>query len=234
MTRREEIAENLAAVEARIARACAAAGRPREDVCLVVVTKTYPAEDVAVLYDLGVRDIGENRHPEAARKKDALGSLGDEVTWHFVGGLQSNKATSVAAYADVVHSVDRPKIVRALSKGAARAGRTLDCLVQVNLEGASDDGRAGAAPDDLDALAALVDRDEHLRLRGVMAVAPLGAPPEPAFASLRRLSLEVAGRFPSASMISAGMSGDLEAAVAAGATHVRIGRSVLGERPALR
>lgn len=234
--RRDELARSLRTVRDRIETAAAMAGRAPDEITLIVVTKTYPASDVALLADLGVTDVGENRHPEAARKREEAGDPAAALRWHFVGALQTNKAAAVARYADVVHSVDRPRLVDALDRGARQAGRTLGVLVQVNLEGRDDDpaGRAGAAPGDVLGLAAQVDAAEALRLEGVMAVAPLDADPDDAFARLAEVAASVAAAYPRATAISAGMSGDLEVAVKHGATHVRIGRSVLGERPPLR
>jgi hypothetical protein len=232
--RRAEIAANLSAVRARIAAACAEAGRSADEVTLTVVTKYFPASDVRLLADLGVTDVGENKHQEAEGKAAECAGLG--LRWHFIGTLQSNKAAAVAAYADVVESVDRPKLLAGLTRGAHRSGAVLDCLVQVNLDpevlGAGS-GRGGAAPDDVEALAAQVAAAEGLRLRGVMAVAPLGEDPLPAFERLARLADQVRRVDPSATWVSAGMSGDLEAAVKTGATHVRIGSAVLGPRPPL-
>ncbi len=230
MSRREELEANLEDVEARIVAACAEAHRLRSDVRLIVITKTYPASDIDLLAGLGVRDVGENRHPEAGDKFDAVQAA--DLRWHFVGGLQTNKAAAVARYADVVHSVDRIKLVRALDNGAAAADRTVDCLVQVALS--DDDGRSGADPHAVDAIADAVASADHLRLDGVMAVAPLGADPAQAFARLARIAEQVRRKHPAATTVSAGMSGDLEAAIKAGATHLRIGRSVLGERAPLR
>lgn len=237
MTRRDEIAANLEAVEERILRACDAADRNREDVQLVVITKTYPAGDIEILHDLGVTDVGENRHPEAGRKKEELGDVGLDLVWHFVGGLQSNKAAAVAAYSDVVHSVDRAKLLSGLSKGAKESGRSVACLLQVNLDPPSAEdtsGRAGAHPSDVTELARAVEATEALDLRGVMGVAPLGGDPVAAFATLAEVAGTLRETYPLCRLISAGMSDDLEQAVAAGATHVRVGRSVLGERPPLR
>ncbi|UPK73348.1 YggS family pyridoxal phosphate-dependent enzyme [Nocardioidaceae bacterium SCSIO 66511] len=236
MTRREEIAARLTAVRERIASACAEAGRAPDDVRLIVVTKTYPSSDVTLLASLGVSDVGENRHPEAERKRAEVGADGAGLTWHFVGGLQTNKADAVARYTDVVHSVDRLRLVRALGKGAEKAGRVIDVLVQVNLEGRDDDpgGRAGADPGDVEEIAAAVEEHPALRLRGTMAVAPLGGDAGDAFTRLRKCADALAEKYPHATIMSAGMSGDLEAAIKAGATHVRIGRAVLGERPPLR
>ena len=224
MTRRDDLAANLGAVEQRIAAACASAGRDRRAVTLIAISKTWPAEDVALLRDLGVQDFGENRDQEAAPKAAAVG----DVRWHFVGAVQTNKARSVASYADVVHSVDRPGLVTALSTGAARAGRVLDALVQVSLDGAP--GRGGADPEDVPGLADAVAAAEGLRLAGVMAVAPLGADPAEAFARLAEVAAELRTQHPQAVTISAGMSGDLEQAVAAGANALRVGTALFGHR----
>jgi pyridoxal phosphate enzyme (YggS family) len=225
--RRAELATNLAGVEKRITAACTAAGRPRAEVTLVVVTKTYPRSDVELLRSLGVSDVGENRHPEAAEK------VVDGVRMHFIGGLQTNKAAAVARYADVVQSVDRSKVVAALSRAAAESGRELGCLVQIDF-GADATGRSGCRPADAELLADEVAAAAGLRLDGVMTVAPLGVDPAPVFDSLVALSGELRRQHPSAIIVSAGMSDDFEAAVKSGATHLRVGRSVLGERVFLR
>jgi pyridoxal phosphate enzyme (YggS family) len=233
--RRAEIAANLERVRARIAAACDRAGRDPAEITLVAVTKTFPAEDVAHLAALGVRDVGENRDPDAAAKAAACRESGvTGLVWHFVGQVQRNKAASVASYADVVHSVDRVRLVSALEHGAARAGRTLTCLVQVDLrEPPVDDGRGGARPEEVAEVAAAVAAAEHLVLGGVMAVAPLGGDPDPAFARLASEATRLRAAYPGATVVSAGMSGDLEAAVAHGATHLRVGTALLGSRPTL-
>src|SRR4051794_6177940 len=176
----DDISRNLSAVEARIAAACAAADRNRDDVTLIAVTKTFPADDVRRLAGLGVTDVGENRDQEAAPKHAAAADLG--LRWHFVGALQRNKARSVAGYADVVHSVDRLRLVPALSDAARAAERRLTALVQVSLDPDQAAGRSGAAPTEVAAIADAIAASEHLELGGVMAVAPLGADPDPAFA----------------------------------------------------
>ena len=227
MSRRDELAAGLAETEQRIRDACATAGRSRDEITLVVVTKTHPASDVELLAELGVVDVGENRHPEAGDKADEVSA---QLHWHFLGGLQTNKAGAVARYADVVHSVDRVKLVGSLSRGAEAAGRTLTCLVQVDFD-ATDPGRAGVVPDGIGDVTDAIASAPGLELGGLMTVAPLGDDPAPHFAHLARLSAELRQRHPAATIISAGMSGDFEAAIAAGATHLRIGRSVLGERP---
>ena len=228
--RRDEIAARLTDVRRRIAEACAGAGREPDEVTLVVVTKFFPASDVRALADLGVTHVGENRHQEAQAKSAECGDLA--LTWHFVGGLQSNKAAAVAAYADVVESVDRTKLVNGLGRGAHDRPLPLDCLVQVSLDPPGSSGhRAGADPDRVEEVAAAVEEAAHLRLRGLMAVAPPGEDPSAAFARLASVRAEFAGGHPEATWLSAGMSADLEAAITMGATHVRIGSAVLGPRP---
>jgi pyridoxal phosphate enzyme (YggS family) len=231
VSRRAELAAGLAAVKERIDAARAAAGRD-DAVGLVVVTKFFPASDVRLLVDLGVREVGENRHQEAEAKAAECADL--DIVWHYIGALQSNKAAAVARYAGVVESLDRPKLVRGLDRGAAERGSPLDVLVQVSLDPPGAEHRAGAAPDDVPALAAAVEAAEHLRLRGLMAVAPLGEDPAAAFDRLARVRERLLADHPHADRLSAGMSGDLEQAVAAGATHVRVGSAILGSRPAVR
>lgn len=232
--RTAELAANLSRVEARVQAACDQAGRARDEVTLIVVTKTFPAADVVRLAHLGVREVGENRDQEASAKvAETRSALPLEpLRWHFIGQLQRNKARSVARYADVVHSVDRPALVQALDAGAHGAGRRLDVLVQVNLDPAAV-GRGGVEDGDLPALADGVASATALTLRGLMAVAPLGADPLPAFERLAALAARVRRDHPGATWVSAGMSGDLEAAVRAGATHLRVGSAVLGSRPPL-
>jgi pyridoxal phosphate enzyme (YggS family) len=232
--RREVLAANLEAVQGRIAEACARSGRSVDEVTLTVVTKFFPASDVRLLAGLGVRDVGENRHQEAEVKAAECADLG--LTWHYIGGLQSNKAAAVAGYCDVVESVDRAKLLRGLATGAQGRGAPLDVLVQVDLDerADADSGRAGCRPGDVLALAERVLETDGLQLRGVMAVAPLGVDPVPAFALLAEVGARVRLLEPSATWVSAGMSGDLEAALDSGATHVRIGSAVLGGRPAGR
>jgi pyridoxal phosphate enzyme (YggS family) len=224
--RRDELAARLADLRGRISKACATAGRDSREITLIAVTKTYPATDVVALHGLGVTDFGENRDQEAAPKAAAVAGL--DITWHFIGQLQTNKAASVASYAHVVHSVDRVRLVRRLGAAARSAGRQLTCLVQVSLDGDTERGGvpvAGVAP-----IAEAIAAESGLVLGGVMAVAPLGVPPAAAFDTLRNCSTALRGIRPEAGIISAGMSGDLEEAVAAGATHLRIGTALLGDR----
>jgi len=250
---------SLAAVRARIAAACAAADRDPAEVTLVAVTKTFPVSDVMLLSQLGVSDIGENKDQEAAPKAAACAAAGLAVRWHFVGQLQVNKAASVAGYADMVHSVDRLRLAEALGRRARAAGRVISCLVQVSLDdprqpdghggagrdgagrdgaghgGAGRDGagRGGAEPGEVTDLAAAIAAHEGLRLAGVMGIAPLGQPARPAYARLRTIAETVRAAYPGAQVISAGMSADMDDAIAEGATLVRIGTALLGGRPPL-
>ncbi|MDP9497923.1 MAG: YggS family pyridoxal phosphate-dependent enzyme [Actinomycetota bacterium] len=225
--RQAELAARLAGVRERVGAACAAVGRQPGELTLVAVSKTRPASDVALLRDLGLGDFGENKDQEARAKAAEV----PDVRWHVVGRLQSGKARSVVAYADVVHSLDRPRLAHALSDAAERAGRTLEALVQVSLDG--DPERGGAVPADVPALADLVAELSGLRLGGVMAVAPLGADPRTAFARLAEIAQELLRQHPDARTVSAGMSGDLEDAVAEGATCLRVGSALFGPRPPL-
>ncbi len=229
MSRRDEIQAGLDTVHERIANACADAGRPPEDVRLVVVTKFFPASDVRILAELGVTDVGENRHQEAEAKAAECSDL--DLQWHFIGGLQSNKAAAVASYAAVVESVDRRKLVGPLSRGAHQRSHPVDVLLQVSLDPPERAGRSGADPTDLTELAAAVHDAGMLTLRGLMAVAPLDEDPAAAFGRLAEVRAAFLAHHPSATWLSAGMSADLEHAIRAGATHVRVGSAVLGSRP---
>ncbi|QHC21649.1 YggS family pyridoxal phosphate-dependent enzyme [Streptomyces sp. GS7] len=239
--RRTQLADNLARLEDRISTACAKAGRPRDEVTLIVVTKTYPASDVRLLAELGVRQVAENRDQEAAGKAAECADL--PLTWHFVGQLQTNKVRSVARYAGIIQSIDRLRLVTALSREAVRAERELGCLIQVALD--AEPGRArrdtadrgGVPPEGVAELGDAIAAAQGLRLDGVMTVAPLAGPYAgrqlAAFERLVEISSDLRATHPAANMVSAGMSADLEDAVAAGATHVRVGTAVLGVRPRL-
>lgn len=236
--RRRELAAGLAVVRQRIETACAAAGRAPSTVVLVAVTKTYPATDVTLLAELGVGDVGENRDQEAAPKAAAVRAAGAAVRWHFVGQLQRNKCRSVVTYADSVHSVDSVRLAQVLAGAAERhRDRPLDVLVQVSIDG--DPARGGAIPGAaeperaVERVAAAVAGAPALRLAGVMAVAPTGWQPAAAFARLAEVAARLRADHPTATAVSAGMSGDLEAAIGHGATHVRVGSALLGRRPPL-
>jgi PLP dependent protein len=220
------LADRLADVDARIADAARAAGRDLAGITRIVVTKFHPASLVRDLHALGVRDVGENRQQELTAKRDELASLLD-LRWHFIGQAQTNKARAVRAAADVVHSVDRSRIADALD--AVGSGDPLDVLLQVNLT--DDTGRGGVAPGEVEALTAHVAGLASLRVRGVMAVAPLDEDPAHAFERLRRSADVVRTVVPEATWISAGMTGDFPEAIAMGATHLRIGSAITGPRP---
>jgi pyridoxal phosphate enzyme (YggS family) len=230
--RRTEIEAGLAAVRERIDAACADSGRSSDEITLVVVTKFFPASDVRLLADLGIHDVGENRHQEAVGKAAECADL--DIDWHFIGALQSNKAAAVAGYADVVHSVDRAKLLGGLGRGAQERGRDLECLVQVSLDPPDASGRSGAPVEQVEELAKRILETDGLRLRGVMGVAPLGEDAQEAFVRLGRVASVVRQMEPEATWISAGMSEDLEQAIREGATHLRIGSAVLGPRPVVK
>ncbi|MGN7798507.1 YggS family pyridoxal phosphate-dependent enzyme [Leifsonia sp. 22587] len=220
------LAERLAAVREGVADAARAAGRRPEELTTIVVMKFHPASLVRELASLGVRDVGENRHQEAQEKAAELADL--DLTWHFVGQLQSKKARQARRYASVIHSVDRTSLVDALASDES----DVDAFVQLNLT--DDPGRGGVADRDLEALVEHVLETPGLRLLGVMAVAPLGEEPARAFERVRAASDRVRALAPGATAISAGMSQDYREAIAAGATHLRIGTAITGNRPELR
>ncbi len=226
MSRVDDLAANLAAVRARIDAARTRAGRA-DEVTLIAVTKTWPLSDVQLLRDLGVEDFGENRDQEAAAKAAGFAAQdGRSARWHFIGQLQSNKARSVAQYAAMVHTVDRPSLVEALGRAAQAP---LDCLVQFSVDG--DPHRGGVT---LEGLLDLADRiSGPLRLRGIMAVSPLEVDPGGAFDAVARAHRLLLERHPDASIRCIGMSDDFEVAVERGATHVRVGSALLGARPVI-
>jgi pyridoxal phosphate enzyme (YggS family) len=234
--RKAELAANLAEVEARIAAACRAAGRAPDEVKLVAITKTFPASDAALLADLGVTDLGENRDQDAGPKTLEVAELRPEATlrWHMVGRLQRNKARSVVGWAQEVQSLDSARLAEALAKavraarGAGNRAEPLDVLIQASLD--DDPGRGGCPLDELGALAELVTHTGELRLRGLMAVAPLGADPAAAFERLARAGERLRKDHPNAADVSAGMSHDLEQAITHGSTCVRVGTALLGGR----
>ncbi|MGA8116584.1 MAG: YggS family pyridoxal phosphate-dependent enzyme [Actinocatenispora sp.] len=229
--RRDELAANLAAVQARIAAACSSAGRSADEVTLIAVTKTFPASDVRILADLGQLDVGENRDAEAASKAADLAAAGIDVRWHFIGQLQRNKCRSVVGYADLVHSVDRTRLVTALARVVPGPEARQDVLIQVSLD--DDEDRGGVPVGRLEELVSSVLEQEVLRLRGLMAVAPLGVDPDRAFGTLAERAAWLRSVVPDAGIVSAGMTADLEQAIAHGATHVRVGGGLLGRRATL-
>lgn len=228
MDRLLELQANLQDVEREISDACIAANRNRADVTLIAVTKTWPASDVELLATLGIRDVGENRDQEARPKRDEVQAA--SLNWHAIGQLQTNKAKSVATWADVVHSVDRSDLVTALAKAVVGRQTPLRVLIQANLDPNPTENRGGVLPNELLKLAELISECEGLHLQGVMGVAPLAGDDEMAFSRLQEFANQIQSAFPGANWISAGMSGDFATALKYGATHLRIGSSILGNR----
>jgi pyridoxal phosphate enzyme (YggS family) len=237
MTQRSnDLADRLSAVRTRIARACADAGRDPSSVVLIAVSKTWPDTDIVALHDLGVADFGENRLPELQDKAAAL--AGREIRWHFLGQIQSKKAAAIGRVAPTIHSVDRARVVPGLARGASAAGRSAEVFLQVSLAelARSDEaaGRGGAVPQDIPALAAAVAAEPDLDLAGLMTLPPRSADPGAAFARLAEFSADLQHHHPRARSLSAGMSHDFEAAIRAGATHIRVGSALFGERNVVR
>jgi PLP dependent protein len=230
--------ENLRTVRERIAAAARAAGRDPATVALLAVSKTWPADDVRTLAALGQRDFGENRVQELISKAAELAEsepAGPPVRWHFIGQLQRNKAAAVARLGAVVHSVDRRSLADVLDRAGRESGHVVEVLLQVDLGGTAAGAapRGGAAPEEVPELADAVAAAAGLRLRGLMAVAPLGEDAGPAFERLAAVAARVRADHPQAVELSAGMSGDMEAAISAGATIVRVGTALFGDRPLL-
>ncbi len=211
MSRREELAERLGQVQSKISRS---------DVTLIVVTKTYPASDVEILHELGVRNFGENRSEEGVEKSAVV-----DATWHFQGGIQSRKLRDIASWADVIHSLDNAGHI---SKLATAAEKNVDVFLQISLDG--DPSRGGLLEAELPALAEQVMATANLTLLGLMCVPPVSADPRKAFTEISHIHRRFISRYPGATSLSAGMSGDYEIAMDCGATHIRVGSSILGSR----
>ena len=217
--RKAEIARNLQEVKERIIGAAKSVNRDPNEIELIVVTKTFPISDIEILRDLGETNFGENRDQEAGPKAEII-----SATWHFQGQIQSNKIKSICQWADVIHSISSEKEILKF----AQSERKHQLFLQVSLDG--QEGRGGASPAELAQLADLVNESNNLELLGLMAVAPLGVEPMKAFADLAQINQGFAGQFPNSKFLSAGMSGDFEAAIKYGATHIRVGSSILGSR----
>lgn len=226
MNRIDELTQNLDEIRLRIKNACDEFDRNLEEIKLIAVTKTWPASDIRLLHSLGLRDFGESRDQEAMAKVAELSDL--DARWHFIGQVQSNKLSHIAKYADVVHALDREKVITGLDAAAGKHGRRITGLLQISLDG--DESRGGVAIDSALDLAEVYSRCSNLDFGGVMAVAPMNGDADVSFAALRDISAKIQSRFPSATMISAGMSQDLEIALKNGATHLRIGSALLGNR----
>lgn len=218
--RRSEITSNLQAVRDEISKAVASAGRSLDEITLIAVTKTFPASDVEILRDLGITHFGENRDSDAAPKASTVAG-----TWHFQGQIQSNKLKSITSWANVIHSLDEIRHFEVIEKSAPHP---LDIFCQVSLDGS--EGRGGVSEQKLYELAQAIEKSATHRLLGLMAVAPLGVDPSAAFSKLSAIHKAFMADFPKANKLSAGMSGDYKEAIAHGATHIRIGSSILGSR----
>ena len=217
--RKAEIARNLQEVKERIIGAAKSVNRDPNEIELIVVTKTFPISDIEILRELGETNFGENRDQEAGPKAEII-----SATWHFQGQIQSNKIRSICQWADVIHSISSEKEILKF----AQSERKHQLFLQVSLDG--QEGRGGASPAELAQLADLVNESNNLELLGLMAVAPLGVEPMKAFADLAQINQGFASQFPNSKFLSAGMSGDFEAAIKNGATHIRVGSSILGSR----
>ena len=228
MSRKDQILSNLELVKEKISAAAQAAGRAPNEITLIAVTKTFPVSDLEILYELGVRNFGENRDQEAAPK---VGVLPADITWHFQGGIQSNKLKSISNWASVIHSVDKFKYAQMISQFSV--GKTKEIFIQVSLD-TLPQSREGVDPADLMQLAEQIMSLPNLQVKGLMAVAPLDQPTEQAFVRLQQIQQKFIQLYPAASSLSSGMSGDYELAISLGATHVRIGSSILGNRSPIK
>jgi len=228
MSRKDQILSNLESVKEKISAAAQAAGRAPNEITLIAVTKTFPVSDLEILHELGVRNFGENRDQEAAPK---VGVLPADITWHFQGGIQSNKLKSISNWASVIHSVDKFKYAQMISQFSV--GKTKEIFIQVSLDSLPQ-SREGVDPADLMQLAEQIMSLPNLQVKGLMAVAPLDQPTEQAFVRLQQIQQKFIQLYPAASSLSSGMSGDYELAISLGATHVRIGSSILGNRSPIK
>ena len=214
MNRREELAENLAAVQARITNPA---------VTLIVVTKTFPASDVEILHGLGVTHFGENRNEEGLEKSSVV-----DATWHYQGEIQSRKLRDIAQWADVIHSLDQASHIEKLDRICAEIDKKMKVFIQLSLDGAPD--RGGVLEEGLLELAKIVASSQNLQLLGLMCVPPVEYEHQAAFAEIEQIHQRFIANFPLANSLSAGMSSDFEIAIAHGATHLRVGSEILGSR----
>ena len=238
--RRIEISQNLAAVEREINLAVEKSNRDRSEITLIAVTKNFPVSDVVHLYDLGLRNFGENRDQEARAKveefkkyvadSESSDDQASQVKWHFQGQLQRNKLRSIATWADFIHSLDQEKYLLPLQQLSIELKKPISLLLQLSLDLPIRPDRGGVPPEELIELGTKVKEHSGLILHGLMAVAPLDVAPDLAFGALQTISGTFLKAFPNATWVSAGMSGDFADAIAAGATHIRIGSSILGSR----
>ena len=224
-----QLTENYQKIQSRIIEACNKSGRNTSDITVIAITKTYPAKDVDLLKRIGIENVGENKDQEASEKYK---EVKNKFIWHFVGQLQTNKVKSVVQYADYIHSVDRLSLVKEIQKMSQKINKIQKVLIQIELdESQNDENRGGVNPQNLNDLAQEISSSPNLELSGLMSVAPLNMTSNQAFSKLEKIRSEFIKTYPLAKMLSAGMSDDLEEAVSHGATHLRIGSALLGERP---
>lgn len=238
--RRIEISQNLAVVEREICLAVEKSNRDRSEITLIAVTKNFPVSDVVHLYDLGLRNFGENRDQEARAKveefkkyvadSESSEDQANQVKLHFQGQLQRNKLRSIATWADFIHSLDEERYLLPLQQLSVELEKPISLLLQLSLDLPIRPDRGGVPPEDLIGLGAKIKEHSGLNLQGLMAVAPLDVAPDLAFSALQTISGTFLKAFTDATWVSAGMSGDFAAAIASGATHLRIGSSILGSR----
>ena len=229
ISRQQEINENYQKIQNRILKSCNSVGRDPSEVTVIAITKTYPASDIDLLKNIGIHNVGENKDQEASQK---FNEVKNKFTWHFVGQLQTNKVKSVVQYADFIHSVDRISLAKEIQKMSKKIDKVQKVLIQIDLdESQNDENRGGVNPSQLIELAQEISSCPNLELKGLMSVAPLNVSSKEAFLKLAKIQLEFLKTYPFAKMLSAGMSEDLEDAVSHGATHLRIGSALLGERP---
>jgi pyridoxal phosphate enzyme (YggS family) len=228
MSRTRELEENLNLVTQKIAAAAAKSGRNSTEINLIVVTKTFPISDIQILYTLGLREFGENRDQEASIKAKALPK---DINWHFQGGIQSNKLKSICNWASVIHSVDQFKYAQIISEQPSEKPRQI--FIQVSLD-QPPESRGGVNPEKLLELASRISLLSNIKILGLMAVGPVNQAAGPAFARLQTIHESFLTQFKDAVFLSAGMSGDYELAIAYGATHLRIGSSILGIRAPIK
>lgn len=224
MSRRQEISNNLVLVQEKIVKAAVSANRSPKEITLIAVTKTYPHEDVEIIKELGISNFGENRDAEGAEKSKEVGGV-----WHFQGQIQSNKLRSITSWAHVIHSLDDVRHFEIIDRVAPHP---LGIFCQISLDGV--ENRGGVTSENLYQLASAVEASTNHNLLGLMTVAPLGSTPDEAFARLAEIQRAFVADFPNATQLSAGMSGDFENAIAHGATHIRVGSSILGSRSGAR
>lgn len=224
MNRKVEIRNNLESVKERIAVAAQKAQRDLAEITLVVVTKTFEVGDLEILYELGEREFGENRDQEASKKAE---QLPDDINWHFQGQIQSNKLKSICKWADFIHSVDQIKYAQIISDQCQTKPKSI--FLQVSLD-TPVESRGGVDPVKLENLALDISELPGVVIAGLMAVAPMNNEGVEAFKRVQMIHGNFKHRFAQAKLLSAGMSGDFETAVLYGATHLRIGSSILGNR----